>query len=368
MNTSESDIQEQDLCEPLLNNSWLYPIIGWFVFTFFISGFSLLYAAIEARKKHIEIEEAYEQSDTDSYYSHDSDDEGYDISSPYEKIPDEYMSKRSTQRRSQGSSLSNGLGQIIEDEEEETEDEIDSSMESEKVQNNDQSSDESEVEIEASRFTKYRGSISGKGKSNQCPSDHSDEHQDEITNDNKGSSDESYPQEISRNSSFTPSIASLQNSEFSKETSISEHHHHSRNRLKVPNVRSRSSNSLSPRCSVVRTESQNRADFLLKMMAKGGDYRTYRSRSPDLTISPKISPTGRKISMDMKPRSSSSHSLSIPHRKPRVVESDDNLKKLDHVYVNLPEGSDPSYSSINKNDESTSSPTEEIRDITTTSM
>ena len=74
----------------------------------------------------------------------------------------------------------------------------------------------------------------------------------------------------------------------------------------------------------MRTESQNRADFLLKMMAKGGDYRTYRSRSPDVTMSPKMSPTGRKISMDIKPRSSTSFGAS-------GVNS-----KLDHTYVNIP--------------------------------
>ena len=60
------------------------------------------------------------------------------------------------------------------------------------------------------------------------------------------------------------------------------------------------------------------------MMAKGGDYRTYRSRSPDVTMSPKISPTGRKISMDSKPRTSTSFGSSGVNTK------------LDHTYVNIP--------------------------------
>ena len=158
---------ESEVCDPILSNSWLYPIIGWFLFTFLLSAFSLLYAAVEARKKHIEIEEAYEPSDasyTDSDYS--DEDDSY-VSSAYVTLPDEYRGKTTTQRRSQGSSVVHNLGQIIEDEEEESEDEIDTSAESDKAQNNDKSSDESEVEIEESRFTKYRGSISEKGKSNK---------------------------------------------------------------------------------------------------------------------------------------------------------------------------------------------------------
>ena len=95
------------------------------------------------------------------------------------------------------------------------------------------------------------------------------------------------------------------------------------------------------------------------MMAKGGDYRTYRSRTPDLSVSPKISPTGRKISMDMKPRSSTSYSLSIPNKRIRVIESNDASTKMDHIYVNFPE--------TNNLCENTSSPSGEICE-TTTSM
>ena len=123
MNYSES---ESEVCDPVLSNSWLYPIIGWFLFTFLLSAFSLLYAAVEARKKHIEIEEAYEPSDisyTDSDYS---DDDGSYVSSAYVTLPDEYRGKTSTQRRSQGSSGVHNLGQIIEDDEEEEENEYDS--------------------------------------------------------------------------------------------------------------------------------------------------------------------------------------------------------------------------------------------------
>ena len=121
-----------------------------------------------------------------------------------------------------------------------------------------------------------------------------------------------------------------------------------------------------PRSSIVRTESQNRADFLLKMMAKGGDYRTYRSRSPDLSASPKISPTGRKISMDMKPRSSTSYSLSIPNKRPRDIESDYTSKKLDHVYVNLPEFVGDLSNDLTTNTRFEN--TEETSDITTTNL
>merc|ERR1712013_328898 len=124
------------------------------------------------------------------------------------------------------------------------------------------------------------------------------------------------------------------------------------------------------RSSIARTESQNRADFFLKMMAKGGDYRTYRSRSPDPSVSPKISPTGRKISMDMKPRSSTKYSLSIPNKRPHVIESDDTSKKLDLHYVNLPEIFND-LSSASKTHvfcENTPSPNEKIADIRTTTM
>ena len=375
MNYSESEV-----CDFILSSSWLYPIIGWFLFTFLLSAFSLLYAAVEARKKHIEIEEAYEPSDisyTDSDYS---DEDGSYVSSAYVTLPDEYRGKTTSQRRSEGSS---NLGQIIEDDEEEEENEYDS----DNIQNNDKSSDESEVEIEESRFSKYRGSISEKGKSNQSPYDESEAGQEEdqsqlskcqhFSNNNASSSSEgTNPQKLSRNSSFTPSISSMHstasntNSEHSEETSISEHHHHSRNRLKVPNIRSRSSSSLSPRSSITRTESQNRADFLLKMMAKGGDYRTYRSRSPDLSVSPKISPTGRKISMDIKPRNSTSYSLSIPNKRPRVIQSDDASKMFDHVYVNLPETVGDLSKTLKTEDtcENTRSPNEDIDDIKSTNM
>ena len=376
MNYSEP---ESAVCDPILSNTWLYPIIAWFLFTFLLSAFSLLYAAVEARKKHIEIEEAYEPSDV-SYTDSDYSDDGSYVSSAYVTLPDEYRGKTTSQRRSRGSSGAHSLGQIVEDEEEEESEDV---KDSERIKSDDQSSDDSEVEIVESRLTKYKGSISGKGKSNQSQSDESevDEDQSQLSKyqhfpNSKCSSEGSTPKELSRNSSFTPSISSMPSSlsntysECSKETSISQHHHHSRNRLKVPNVRSRSSSSFSPRSSIVRTESQNRADFLLKMMAKGGDYRTYRSRSPDLSVSPKISPTGRKISVDMKPRSSTSYSLSIPNKRPHVIESDDTSKKLDHVYVNLPEiVSDLSNTlTTTSSFENTPSPTEEIADITTTTM
>ena len=70
------------------------------------------------------------------------------------------------------------------------------------------------------------------------------------------------------------------------------------------------------------------------MMAKGGDYRNYRSQSPGPE---KRSPTGRKISMDIKPRISprDSIALGVANKRPKMVESDEVSKKLSHIYVNL---------------------------------
>jgi len=339
-------------CEPVLSSAYIYPVVAWFVFTFILSAFSLLYAAVEAKKKHTELEEAYQSGDgsySEEYYS---DEEGSDMSSMYETMPEEYRVKSSTHKRSHGS-LVNNLDQIIEDEDEdaESEEEKESCTVINRTDNSEQSSDDSEVEVGTSRFTKYRGSLSGKGKPGKSSSDESEVDADTSRFSNyhgslteNASNGSNSPEEDSRQSSITsqpsstsvtskesrtPSTASMQssisnrNTEFSKDKLISEHRH-PRNTLKVPNARSRA--------SLARTESQNRADFLLKMMSKGGDYRTYRSKSPDIV---KKSPTGRKISMDMKPRASSS--FGVVNKRPKVVQSDDASKKLDHIYVNLPD-------------------------------
>ena len=52
MNESNSS-PEEELCDDVLSNTWLYPIIAWFVFTFLLSTFSLLYAAIEAKNHNM---------------------------------------------------------------------------------------------------------------------------------------------------------------------------------------------------------------------------------------------------------------------------------------------------------------------------
>merc|ERR1711915_609032 len=53
--------------------------------------------------------------------------------------------------------------------------------------------------------------------------------------------------------------------------------------------------------SLKRSESQNRADFLLKIMTNGGDVNSFKSTSH--TVIEKRSPTGRKIIVDGRPRS-----------------------------------------------------------------
>ena len=178
MNESNSS-DEEELCDDVLSNTWLYPIIAWFVFTFLLSAFSLLYAAIEAKKKHTEIEEAYEdnESDEDEYFT---DEEGSDLSSLYETMPEEYRIKSSQNRRSKGNSLVNNLDQIIEDEDEDAENEDEESAGDDKVENSEQSSDDSEVEVVTSRFTKYRGSLAGKETNGTNSSDESEVDPDKL--------------------------------------------------------------------------------------------------------------------------------------------------------------------------------------------
>jgi hypothetical protein len=116
------------------------------------------------------------------------------------------------------------------------------------------------------------------------------------------------------------------------------------------------------------------------MMAKGGDYRNYRSQSPGPE---KRSPTGRKISMDIKPRISPRDSLAlgVGNKRPKMVESDEVSNKLSHIYVNL---SDMEIKETTESDQKTSeiSPTKseednssevtsipnELKDIKTTNM
>ena len=180
------------------------------------------------------------------------------------------------------------------------------------------------MEADHNRFSKYRGSLAGKGSIGPCSAASSTK--SSFTTELPRTSITSKDSQTASTSSVNSSLSYSQ-PENSRSISISESHN-SRTTLRVPFVKSRN--------SIARSESQNRADFLLKMMAKGGDYKNYRAPSPGRE---KRSPTGRKISMDVKPRISPRDSIALGavNKRQTIMESEDIDKSLSHIYVNLPD-------------------------------
>ena len=259
-----------------ISSGWLYPTAAWFCFSCFISAASLVYTAIEAWKEHNAIEEAHEDSD-DNESSFYSDDDGSDLSSMYETMPEEYRPTQVQRPGSRLTSIALNLDQINEDEEVEEEVHVVEAV-YEEYENSDSESDFTVVNI-PSGFRNHRSSLTQKDDLIRV----------ETLNSNDTSSIDS--KSIASSRSDSRSAPSLVPSFKSNERISSSAPQTPRLSLKVPEQLG---------APLKRSESHNRADFLLKMMAKGGDVNSFKSTTPN--VIEKRSPTGRKISVDVRPR------------------------------------------------------------------
>ena len=197
---------------------------------------SLLYTALEARKRFRALEEEYCEDSFEDCESSEEEEES-EVSSMYESLPREYKTRI---RRLEGSSTTFSLEQITEDEEESK-----SYSSNEEYDDSDERRKQGTVDrMQTSVETKFEG------------------------NDKRA----------------TQKSRKISTAEMPRQRSI----------LKIPQVERH-------RPSVGRTESQNRADFLLKMMARGGDYRSYRcENNHQSSISLDLHNRARKhVSVDM---------------------------------------------------------------------
>ena len=115
-------------------------------------------------------------------------------------------------------------------------------------------------------------------------------------------------------------------------------HHHSENHPQPTHAIIHEGKSR--KVSVNRSESQNRADYLLRMMSRPEDYRNLKVPSP---VYEKRSPTGRKISLDVKPGGCGQHHrkgsrLSTLHEDVSIQSrrhSDRQRSRNNHLFVNM---------------------------------
>ena len=259
-----------------ISSGWLYPTAAWFCFSCFMSAASLVYTAVEAWKKHIAIEEAHEDSD-DNESSFYSDDDGSDLSSMYETMPEEYRPAQVQRPGSRLTSIARSLDQINEDEESEEEKDIVEAV-NEENEDSDSESDFTVVNI-PSGFKNHRSSLTRKDDILRV----------ESLNSNDTSSIDS--KSVASSRSDSRSAPGLVPGFKSQEIISRSAPQTPRLSLKVPEQTG---------SSLKRSESQNRADFLLKMMAKGGDVNSFKSTTTN--VIEKRSPTGRKISVDIRQR------------------------------------------------------------------
>lgn len=283
-------------CFQLLPEEVIYFVYTWFSLVTVAAIGVLLFTSLEALKKHRAIEErtSYYSGEEDSYYSEDSGEAWEDH---YEVMPEEYRPKRQSKERE------SSLGPISEDGEEESEEDEDKDEDDENNENDYAESDNSDNN---SLRIKYKSSLSA----------------------------ESTASKTSRESSRSHSSAENKQSRSQK----------SKSNLKVPRTdeADRGGNK-SIGGNLQRSESQNRADFLLRLMSRPEDYQEYQ---PPPLIE-KFSPTGRKISTDVGPQY-----MNLPPRNResiggrRAVMEGTALRKVSvglesrqsssHLYVNLP--------------------------------
>ena len=325
---------QNSICEESAT-AWIYVLSFCFSFTLLLSASSLLFAVFEAKKKHQEIEtRSYQGSDISSEGYSDYEEEAPDFSDMYETLPDEYKTRFVGKRKSNQSSQLGNLDNIIEDEHEEDyesseESSVNGSIEGDSISKEigHKSSEDSFDDAALNRFSKYRGSMEKVHRRKSIdlqmlpPPSH-------LTVKKRGSLRED----------VTDSGGSSISSQVSRTSETSRSRMDNYPKLSFPNNARTAKESLKlPRSSLARSESQKRADYLLKVITKGGNLKDFETESQPPVVE-KRSPTGRKISTtDIRSKLSPRNSLSFANGNRRGRICEDSASTLNHTYVNLEE-------------------------------
>jgi len=260
------------LCEEVNLSSYLIFLLVWFLLVIFTTGGLLAFTAAVARKKMREMLD--DTNSEDDNFLH-FDDEEVDMTL-YQKIPEEYKSDKRKE---------SVLTSIEEDKE----------------------SDFEELDEDRDYFPTNSPSLSS---SHGPPSPSSQSSVLHFPNQTKSSVPHFPNQTMSRNS-LSPIGRSHSTSDcYPGRVSIS---------------------GSGAGGKIKRTESQNRADYLIKVMARGGSGTEYRST----VVQHKISPTGRKISVDQNQRRQSGPDMTKPNQDIKSDQAKPNQVKV-HLYQNLP--------------------------------